>query len=153
MPKNGPSKVTPLTDVINGGKAEWGKKSQSWSKIVRDAEIVYEDDYVVAFHDPEDSVHESPRVEGEIRITVLPKRPVATLLDLNVTHEDLNAQMLFAVQQVAYKLGLQNEGFELRSHVLPPYQHRPGYALHIRAGKTPAQAKNDSNAASASSSP
>ena len=153
MPKNGASKVTLLTDVINGGKIPWGKKAQNWAKTVRDAEIVYEDDAVVAFHDPEDSPHESPRVEGEIRITVLPKRQVATMLDLNITHEDLNAQMLFAVQQVAYKLGLQNEGFEVRSHVLPPYQHRPGYALHIRARKPPAQVKNDSNASSASPNP
>jgi hypothetical protein len=82
-------------------------------------------------------------VEGEIRITIVPKEPVKTLLDLNVTHEDLNARMLFAVQQVAYKLGLQNQGFEVRSHVLPPYQRRPGYALHIRAGKPSAQSKSD----------
>ena len=153
MPKNGASKVTLLTDLINGDKIRWGKKAQNWAKTVRNAEIIYQDDVVVAFHDPEDSPHESPRVEGEIRITVLSKRQVATMLDLNVTHEDLNAQMLFAVQQVAYKLGLQNEGFEVRSHVLPPYQHRPGYALHIRARRPPAQAKNDSNAASASSNP
>jgi diadenosine tetraphosphate (Ap4A) HIT family hydrolase len=139
MSKNGAPKEILLTDVINGGSVQWGKKSQDWRKRVGDSEVVYEDDHTIAFHDAEDSPHESPRVEGEIRITILPKQPVASLMDLNVTHEDLNAQLLFAVQQVAYKLELHKAGFEVRSHVLPPYQRRPGYALHIRAGKVPSK--------------
>ena len=138
MAKNGASRPTLVSDILTGGKIEWGKKPQDWRKVVGDAEVVYEDEHAIAFHDPENSLHESARIEGEIRITVLPKKPVKTLIDLNVTHGDLNARMLFAVQQVAYKLGLQDKGFEVRSHVLPPYQRRPGYALHIRAGKPPA---------------
>jgi diadenosine tetraphosphate (Ap4A) HIT family hydrolase len=153
MSKNGVSKCLPLTDLITAGKIDWGKKSQDWRKAVGGAQVVYEDDHVIAFHDPVDAPHESPRTEGEIRITVLPKEPVGTLMDLNVTHEPLNARMLFAVQQVAYKLGLHKQGFEVREHVLPPYQHRPGYALRIRAGKAPAESRNDSSASSAASSP
>jgi diadenosine tetraphosphate (Ap4A) HIT family hydrolase len=143
MPKNGASKQIALSSLVNG-RIDWGKKAQDWRKAIADAQVVYEDDDVIAFHDPVDAPHESPRVQGEIRITVLPKEPVATLMDLNVTHEALNAQMLFGVQQVAYKLGLQKEGFEVREHVLPPYQHRPGFALRIRAGKPPAKSVSDS---------
>jgi diadenosine tetraphosphate (Ap4A) HIT family hydrolase len=117
----------------------WAKKAKQWQKLAAGVEVVYEDEHVIAYHDPEDAPHESPREPGEIRVTVIPKEFVPSLMDLDVTHEALNAQMLFAVQQVAYKLGLQNEGFEVREHVLPPYQHRPGYALRIRAGKLPSK--------------
>lgn len=139
--KNGRAAAVFLSDLLSkSGSVEWPKKAKDWDKIVRDSQVIYEDDHVIAFHDPDDSPHESPRIEGEIRVTVLPKDAVPTLMDLSVSHESLNARMLFAVQQVAYRLGLQNTGFELRSHVMPPYQHRPGYALHIRAGKPPAKA-------------
>jgi hypothetical protein len=67
----------------------------------------------------------------------MPKRHVRSLLDLSVGDEELNAALLFAIQQVAYKLDLQHKGFEVRAHVLPPYQHRPGLVYKIRAGKPP----------------
>lgn len=146
--KNGRASAVYLSDLLNGAQGvSWPKKAKAWDKLVRDAEVVYEDAHVIAFHDPEDSGHESPRVPGEIRITILPKESVATLIDLNVAHEQLNAKMLYAVQQVAYTLGLQNTGFELRSHILPPYQHRPGYALHMRAGKRPATKQSSASSA------
>lgn len=139
--KNGRAPAVFLSDLLStSGSVAWPKKGKGWDKIVRDAQVVYEDADVIAFHDPEDSPHESARVEGEIRITILPKESVPTLMDLSVSHEALNARMLFAVQQVAYLLGLQKTGFEVRSHIMPPYQHRPGFALHIRAGKQPAKA-------------
>jgi|GEM_PF-6032845 len=153
MPKDGASRDILLSELLVNGKIEWGKKAQDWRKTVAGAQIVYEDERVIAFHDPVDSPHESPRVAGEIRVTVLAKDPIPSLMDLNLTHEALNAQMLFAVQQIAYKLNLHKEGFEVREHVLPPYQHRPGYALRIRAGKPPAAARNDSKDSSASSIP
>lgn len=126
-----------LSDLLAKGAVEWPKKAKDWKKVLGGAQVVYENDHVVAFHDPEDIEHESPREPGETRVTILPKRLVPTLMDLGVTDEALNAQMLGAVQQVAYRLGLQDHGFEVRSHVLPPYQHRPGFALHIRSGKPP----------------
>lgn len=143
MPKNGRSEQIALSDLLNHGPVAWPKKARDWEKIVGEAEVVYQDDNVVAFHDPEDAPHETPRVPGEVRITVLAKAFVPTLMDLNVTHEALNAHMLYGVQQTAYKLGLQKEGFEVRAHVLPPFQHRPGYALRIRAGKPPAKGSDD----------
>ena len=143
MRKNGRSEQRLISDLLNHGAVEWPKKAKDWTRAVAGSEVVYEDRFVIAFHDPEDSPHESARVPGEIRITILPKEFVPSLMDLNVTHEDLNAQMLYAVQQVAYKLNLQNEGFEVRAHVLPPYQHRSGYALRIRAGKVPSKSSAD----------
>jgi hypothetical protein len=108
-----------------------------WQNAIADAEVIYEDHAVVAFHETEDDPQESPRVAGEIRITLMPKRHVPSLLDLSVGDEELNAALLFAIQQVAYKLDLQHKGFEVRAHVLPPYQHRPGLVYKIRAGKPP----------------
>jgi hypothetical protein len=131
------SKELRLSDLLAHGPIAWPKKPKDWEKLVRDTEIVYEDDHVVAYHDPEDAPHESPRVEGEIRITLLAKRFIPSLMDLTVVDETLNAHMLHAIQQVAYRLDLQEKGFEVRAHVLPPYEHRPGYALKLRAGKPP----------------
>ena len=126
-----------LSDLLVHGTVAWPKKPKDWKKLVEGEEVIYEDDHVIAFHDPEDVEHESARVPGEIRVTVLPKRFIPSLMELGVADEALNAQMLHAIQQVAYRLGLQDKGFEVRSHVLPPYQSRPGYALHIRSGKPP----------------
>lgn len=126
-----------LSDLLARGQVAWPKKPKDWQKLVRDTEIVYEDEDVVAFHDPEDAPHESPREPGEIRVTLLSKRFVPSLMDLTVIDDTLNAHMLHAIQQVAYRLQLQGQGFEVRAHVLPPYQHRPGFAFKIRAGSPP----------------
>lgn len=126
-----------LSDLLARGPVAWPKKPEDWQRVVRDAQVVHEDEHVVAFHDPEDAAHESQRVPGEIRVTILSKRFVPSLMDLTVTDESLNAHMLHAIQQVAYRLDLQNHGFEVRAHVLPPYQHRPGLAFKLRAGKPP----------------
>ena len=126
-----------LSDVVAKSPIQWPKKAVDWQEAVRDAEIVYEDHQVVAFHEIEDDPLESLREAGELRITLMPKRHVQSLVDLGVADEELNAALLFGIQQVAYKLGLQNKGFEVRAHVLPPYQHRPGLVYKIRSGKPP----------------
>lgn len=131
------SKELRLSDLLAHGPIAWPKKARDWQKLVRDTEVVYEDEAIVAFHDPEDAPHESPRVPGEIRITLLAKQFIPSLMDLTVVDEPVNSQMLHAIQQVAYRLDLHNHGFEVRAHVLPPYQHRPGLAFKIRAGKPP----------------
>lgn len=126
-----------LSDVVAKTPIEWPKSAIDWEQAVKGAEVIYEDHRVVAFHDTEEDPLESARVPGELRITVMPKRHVSSLLDLGVADEALNAALLNAIQQVTYKLGLQNKGFEVRAHVLPPYQHRPGLVYKIRAGKPP----------------
>ena len=125
--------VTPA-DVL-GGMPEWPKEPRPWGKVVGDNDIVFEDKKVVVFHDPVDEEHESERVEGEIRLTLLSKQHAHSIMDLGVSDEGLGAAILHGIQQAAYRLGLEKKGFEVRAHVYPPLQHRPELAFKIRAGK------------------
>lgn len=135
--------LTPV-DVL-GAQPRWPKDSKEWEKLVADNEVVYEDGHVVVFHDPVDEEHESRRITGEIRLTLLSKKEgVHTLMDLGVADETINAAILHGIQQAALRLGLEKKGFEVRAHVYPPLQHRPEIAFKIRAGKPP----KNSNAAS-----
>jgi hypothetical protein len=130
-------KVITAADVL-GAEPKWPKEPKEWEKLVGDNEVVYEDRHVVVFHDPVDEEHESERIPGEIRLTLLSKKEgVETLMDLGVADETLNAAILHGIQQTALRLGLQKSGFEVRSHIYPPLQHRPAVAFKIRAGKPP----------------
>jgi len=131
--------VTPA-DVL-GGLPTWPKEGKPWGKVVGDNDIVFEDKKVVVFHDPVDEDHETDRVEGEIRLTLLSKKHATSLKDLGVSDEGLSAAILHGIQQAAYRLGLEKKGFEVRAHVYPPLQHRPELAFKIRSGKAPT--KND----------
>jgi hypothetical protein len=129
-------KITPA-DVLSG-EPNWPKEQRHWEKVVGDSEIVFEDKHVVVFHDPIDEEHESTRLPGEIRCTLIVKEDsILSLMDLGVTDENLSAHILHGVQQAAYALGLEKKGFEVRSHVYPPLQHRPELTVKIRSGKPP----------------
>jgi hypothetical protein len=122
-------------DVL-GAQPVWPKDPKEWERVVGDSEVVYEDRHVVVFHDPVDEEHESDRIPGEIRLTLLSKKAgVDTLMDLGVADETLNAAILYGIQQAALRLGLQKKGFEVRAHIYPPLQHRPEVAFKIRSGK------------------
>lgn len=128
--------ITPME--VLGIRPRWPKDPKEWEKLVAGNEIVYEDHHVVVFHDPIDEEHESQRIPGEIRLTLLSKKQgVATLMDLGVADETINAAILYGIQQAALRLGLEKKGFEVRAHVYPPLQHRPEIAFKIRAGKPP----------------
>ncbi len=127
--------LTP-SDLL-AGPPSWPKEERSWDKSVGDNEVIYEDHHVVVFHDPVDEDHESERVPGEIRATLLCKKHVHSLMDLGVADEELNAKILHGIQQAAFRLGLEKKGFEVRAHVYPPLQHRPELAFKIRSGKPP----------------
>ncbi|HYL27919.1 MAG TPA: hypothetical protein VEW74_08795 [Candidatus Nitrosotalea sp.] len=128
--------ITPA-DVL-GAEPRWLKDPKEWEKLVDDNEVVYEDRHVVVFHDPEDEEHESQRIPGEIRLTLLSKKEgVDSLMDLGVADETLSAAILHGIQQAALRLGLEKKGFEVRAHVYPPLQRRPELAFKIRAGKPP----------------
>ena len=135
MPEEKKSVITPA-DVL-GGQPNWPKESKPWEKLVGDNKVVYDDSHVVVFEDPEDEEHESARVPGEIRLTLIAKRRIHSLMDLGVSDETLNAAILHGIQQAALRLGLEKQGFEVRAHVYPPLQHRPELAFKIRAGKPP----------------
>lgn len=126
-----------LSEVAAGGPIPWPKKPEDWEHLVHDRDVVYEDDHVIAFHDPVREEHEAEHVPGEVHVTIIPKRHLDSLMDLGVADEPLSNHLLHGIQQVAYKLDLQHHGFEVRAHVQPPYQHRPGLAFKIRAGKPP----------------
>jgi hypothetical protein len=124
-------------DVLGVGPA-WPKDPREWEKVVGDNEVIYEDRHVVVFADPVDEETESQRVPGEVRLTLLSKKPDReTLMDLGVADETLNAAILHGIQQAAYQLGLEKKGFEVRAHIYPPLQHRPEVAFKIRSGKPP----------------
>jgi hypothetical protein len=128
--------ITPA-DVL-GAEPVWPKESKDWENLVGENEVVYEDHHVVVFHDPIDEEHESRRVPGEVRLTLLSKKAgVDTLMDLGVADETINAAILHGIQQAALRLGLEKTGFEVRAHIYPPLQHRPEVAFKIRAGKPP----------------
>ena len=129
---------------VLGAPPHWTKERRAWVAIVGTNEVVYEDHHVVVFHDPVDEEHESTRVAGELRLTLLSKKDgVDSLMDLSVADEGLSAAILHGIQQAALRLGLQNEGFEVRAHVYPPLQSRPELVFKIRSGKPP----NSSDAA------
>jgi hypothetical protein len=133
--------ITPAE--VLGAEPRWPKEPKEWEKLVGDNEVIYEDHHVVVFHDPIDEEHESRRIAGEIRLTLLSKKAgVDSLMDLGVADETLNAAILHGIQQAALRLRLEKTGFEVRAHVYPPLQHRPEVAFKIRAGKPP---KKDSS--------
>jgi hypothetical protein len=126
------------TGEVLGAPPRWTKERRAWAGIVGDNEVVYEDHHVVVFHDPVDEEHESARIAGELRLTLLSKKEgVDSLMDLSVADEELSAAILHGIQQAALRLGLHREGFEVRAHIYPPLQSRPELAFKIRAGKPP----------------
>lgn len=123
---------------VLGAPPLWAKERRAWEGIVGNNEVVYEDHHVVVFHDPVDEEHESVRVEGELRLTLVLKGDgVDSLMDLSVADEELSAAILHGIQQAALRLGLQRQGFEVRTHVYPPLQSRPELVFKMRAGKPP----------------
>ena len=128
--------VTP-SDIITG-PVDWPKDRRSWEKMAAGNDVIFEDKHVIVFHDPVDEEHETARLNGEVRATLLCKSDhIHSLMDLSVQDEVLNAQILHGIQQAAYAVGLEKKGFEVRAHVYPPLQHRPVLAFKIRSGKPP----------------
>ncbi|MEE4377909.1 MAG: histidine triad nucleotide-binding protein [Candidatus Competibacteraceae bacterium] len=77
-----------------------------FSKIIAreiPADIVYEDDQVLAFRDinPQAPVH----------IVIIPKKPIPTLNDLIPDDAELIGQLFLAAKQVAADLGVADSGY------------------------------------------
>ncbi len=64
------------------------------------ADIVYEDELVLAFHDiaPQAPVH----------ILIIPKQPLASLADVDESHQSLLGSLLTTATQIAKQVGLAN---------------------------------------------
>ena len=69
------------------------------------AEIVYEDEHVIAFKD----IHP----KAPVHLLVIPKTHIASLLDLSQTHLDLMGKLTLALPKIAQKMGL-SQGFKIQ---------------------------------------
>lgn len=73
---------------------------------------VWEDELVLAFH------HPSP--QAEIHVVVIPKKHVSSILDPSALDGTLLSSMVLAVQKAAQELGLDKDGFYVRTNVAAP---------------------------------
>lgn len=69
------------------------------------AEVVYEDDHVMAFKDinPQAPVH----------VLIIPKKHIPTLLDLAEDDATLLGKVYLAAQEIARKFGIAGDGFRV----------------------------------------
>lgn len=92
------------------------------------AEIIYEDDKVIAFKDlnPEAPVH----------LLLIPKKHIPTFFDLKETDVEIMGGLQLAAGQIARELGLTESGFRLVANCgrdaeqLVPHMH-----YHLLAGR------------------
>jgi hypothetical protein len=124
-----------ITELLRGTSVAW-PSDKTHHDVMSDvaatkAVVVFEDHHVVAFENSADKP-ENPMGQTERRFTIAPKKVVPSLLDIGIADAELIAHLLFAIQQVTYKLSLHRTGFEVRANVLPPYQHRPYFSFELR---------------------
>jgi len=69
------------------------------------ADIVYEDDDILAFRDinPQAPVH----------ILVIPKQPIATVNDLEPAHAELAGRLFLVAKEIAREEGVAEDGYRL----------------------------------------
>ena len=82
-----------------------------FGRIIRreiDADIVYEDDKVLAFKDifPKAPIH----------YLVIPKQPIATLNDATVAEQELLGHMLLTAAKLARQAGIAESGYQVKMH-------------------------------------
>ncbi len=79
-----------------------------FSKIIRHeipADVVYEDDEIMAFRDinPQAPVH----------VLIIPKIEIATLNDVQPAHAELIGKMVLTAQKIAAQEGIAEDGYRL----------------------------------------
>jgi histidine triad (HIT) family protein len=77
-----------------------------FSKIIRreiPAQIVYEDDDVLAFRDV--------NAQAPVHVLFIPKRPIATLNDLEAADADLIGKLVLAATRFARAEGFSEQGY------------------------------------------
>ncbi len=79
-----------------------------FSKIIRHeipADVVYEDDEIMAFRDinPQAPVH----------VLIIPKIEIATLNDVRPAHSELIGKMVLTAQKIADQEGIAEDGYRL----------------------------------------
>ena len=106
-------------------------KNNIFARILRkelSAEVVYEDDYALAFHDiyPKAPIH----------ILVIPKGEFVSFFDFTAkASPELTVKFYKAIYHVLQKFNLQKEGFRILSnHGAHGGQEVPHYHVHIFGG-------------------
>lgn len=86
------------------------------------ADIVYEDEQVLAFRDvnPQAPVH----------ILVIPKTPVATVNELREEHDALTGRLIRTARKLAEKEGIAEDGYRLVFNC-NPHGGQSVYHLHL----------------------
>lgn len=84
------------------------------------ADIVYEDDTVVAFRDI--------NPQAPIHILVVPREPIVKVSDLTEGTEEIAAQLLLAAGKIARQEGFVNDGYRL---ILNEGEHGGQDVMHI----------------------
>ena len=96
---------------------------------VLDVDIVWEDERVLAFH--------HPRPAAVVHVVVIPKYHVPSILDEMALNGGLLISMVRAVQETARALGLDREGFYVRTNAAAPGV-TPHMHWHIKGPGIPA---------------
>ena len=102
-----------------------------FSKIVRKeipADIVYEDEHVLAFRD----IHP----QAPTHVLVIPKEPIATLADVRPDHAALLGHLMVKVAEVAEALGVAETGYRIIvNHGADGGQEVPHLHAHLLGGR------------------
>ena len=92
------------------------------------SEKVYEDDEVLAFKDINPA--------APIHILIIPKKHIATLMDVKTEDTVLMAKILQAAQNIAKQLGIEEKGFRLIANCGPDSgQEVMHIHFHLLAGR------------------
>ena len=124
-----------LSHVLNGDQLEFESTKtldDHLDKIDRN-DIVYEDDHAVAYLQHESDV--GSETHWSLKVAIALKGHVPTLLDLDIVDVRMTAAILRAIQAVAFRFKLYEQGFEIRSDVLPPLQRKGFLEFKVRSGK------------------
>jgi histidine triad (HIT) family protein len=69
------------------------------------ADIVYEDDQILAFRDTNE--------KAPIHVLVIPKKHIRSLVDINIEDVPLMGHLMFVASMVANQKGISSRGFRL----------------------------------------
>ncbi len=79
-----------------------------FDKIIRKeipADIVYEDDEILAFKDI--------NPQAPIHILIIPKKQIPTINDIEIDDIEITGKLIYIAKQLAYDLGIAEDGYRL----------------------------------------
>ena len=92
------------------------------------ADIVYEDDDLLAFRDIEP--------QAPVHVLIIPKKRIATLNDLERGHAELVGRMVLVAAKIAKEEGIADDGYRMLSnHGDNARQEVPHFHIHLFGGQ------------------